>query len=69
MISVGAHCFWHQEDDVALTSRGFLWTYPNKRLFSNSICVLPEIQDTDLPKIDIAGVCSDFIAEYRGITK
>jgi hypothetical protein len=22
------HCFWHQDDDVALTSRGFVWKYP-----------------------------------------
>ncbi len=26
------HCFWHQEDDVTLTSRGFFWTYPGKEL-------------------------------------
>ena len=26
------HCFWHQEDDVTLTSRGYLWTYSGKQL-------------------------------------
>ena len=36
------HCFWHQEDDCALTSKGYIWTYFGKDLFSNSIVVLPE---------------------------
>jgi hypothetical protein len=22
------HCFWHQEDDVTITSRNFIWKYP-----------------------------------------
>jgi|TARA_B100000315_G_C14499987_1_gene551857 hypothetical protein len=54
------HCFWHQEDDVTLTSRGYLWTYPGKQLTSKSIAVLPEGKIPD----DIAGVCSDYIGEW-----
>jgi len=50
------HCFWHQEDDVQLTSKGFIWTYPNKPYGRMSICVLPsrpeQIQGA-------AGVCLD----------
>ena len=22
------HCFWHEKDEVALTSKGFVWKYP-----------------------------------------
>jgi len=36
------HCFWHQEDDVTLTSKGYIWTYPGKDLTENSIVVMPE---------------------------
>jgi len=54
------HCFWHQEDDVTLTSRGFFWTYPGKQLTEKSICVLPE-KKLD---IEVAGVCSDFIVRW-----
>ena len=54
------HCFWHQEDDVTLTSRGFFWTYPGKQLTEKSICVLPE-KKLD---IEVAGVCSDFIVRF-----
>lgn len=51
------NCFWHQEDDVTITSKGYLWTYPNKQLTPKSIAVLPEIVIED----EIAGICSDFI--------
>jgi hypothetical protein len=61
------HCFWHQEDDVTLTSRNFIWTYPGKPLTENSIAVLPELNNdnsiTMLPE-NIFGICSDFILEY-----
>ena len=54
------HCFWHQEDDVTLTSEGYLWTYPGKQLTSNSIAVLP----TTKPDVEVTGICSDFIVRY-----
>ena len=61
------HCFWHQDDDVTLTSRGYLWTYPGKQLTKKSICVLPEFEDKKskviLPK-NVAGICSDFIVKF-----
>lgn len=54
------HCFWHQNDDVTLTSKGYMWTYPNKRLFSNSIAVIKEKLDKNvLPAC--SGVCSDYV--------
>ena len=31
------HCFRHQEDDVTLTSRGYMWTYPGKPLTEKQI--------------------------------
>ena len=56
------HCFYHISDKVTLTSKGYLWTYPNNKLTDKSICVLPEIQKI---KIDnCAGICSDIIKEY-----
>ena len=61
------HSFWHQDDDVTLTSRGYLWTYPGKQLTEKSICVLPEFEDKKskviLPK-NVAGICSDFIVRF-----
>ena len=52
------NCFWHQEDDVTLTSKGYLWTYPGKELTQNSICVKPS--PNNIPTL-CAGICDDEI--------
>ena len=61
--NTNAHFFWHQNDDVTLTSKGYFWTYPGKKLFNKSICVLPEIKP--YKKINCYGICSDFIIKYK----
>lgn len=58
------HYFWHQEDDITLTSFNFLWTYPNKELTHNSICVMPELNEQEVPPF-VAGICSDYIKRYK----
>ena len=60
---IKAHYFWHQEDDYTITSKGFFWTYPGKKLLKKSICVLPERANYD--KIVCLGICSDFIERYN----
>ena len=55
--------FWHQNDDLTLTSNGYFWTFPGKKLLKNSICVLPE--KADYKEINCAGICSDFIERYK----
>jgi hypothetical protein len=55
--------FWHTAEDWILTSKGYVWTYPNKFLYENSICVLPELgYNGDLKKCH--GICSDYILQY-----
>ena len=60
---INAHYFWHQEDDYTITSKGYIWTYPGKKLSKISICVLPET--SNYKKIDCLGICSDFIDKYK----
>ena len=61
---LGNHYFWHQRDDASLTSRGYIWTYPGKKLTSMSIAVMPE--EVGLEKVpDCAGICSDYIMEWK----
>lgn len=62
LVEAGAHCFFHDRDDATLTSRGFLWTYPGRKLTSMSICVMPEWGRFDSVA---AGVCSDFVLRYK----
>lgn len=60
----GINYFWHQEDDYTLTSTGYIWTYPGKKMIhgSNAIIVKPEINKQDIS--NFVGVCSDYIANY-----
>ena len=70
--TTGFNYFWHQEDDLAVTSRGYLWIYPGKPLGPHSIWVQPE-WDTDWRSCfearaqDSVGVCSKYVAEIRSI--
>ena len=59
------HCFWHQADDVVLTSKNFLWTFPGKEIAEEgAIAVLPErIQNWNITRA--CGICSDFIYQYQ----
>ena len=61
--NINAHFFWHQEDDYTITSKGFIWTYPNKKLLPQSICVLPE--KGNYKEMKCSGICSDFIKKYK----
>tara|TARA_Y100000034_G_scaffold126831_1_gene178676 strand:- start:867 stop:1301 length:435 start_codon:yes stop_codon:yes gene_type:complete len=63
---IGVHCFFHNKDDVVLTSKGYIWTFPTYELTDNSICVLPEVQNiNNINKC--AGICSDFIAKFAQV--
>lgn len=60
--------FWHQEDDVTLTSNNYLWTYPGKNLTKYSIAVLPELSNYDKQTLKKCyGICSDYIINYKNI--
>ena len=60
--------FWHQNDDVTLTSDNFIWTFPGKKLVEGSICVMPESVNLKPgnPKLNLCyGICSDFIKSFK----
>jgi len=55
--------FWHQEDEVTLTSHGYIWAYSGKQPIKNSIAVIPEIYNDDITQCK--GICSDYIKNYK----
>jgi len=56
--------FWHTTEDWILTSKKYIWTYPNKKLYSNSVCVLPELgYNGDLNTC--SAICSDYLTRYK----
>ena len=63
LATLGVHYFWHQEDDVALTSRGYFWTYPGKELATKSIAVMPE-KASGNNFANCAGICTDLVLKY-----
>lgn len=58
--------FWHQEDDVTITSSGYFWTYPGKNLTQYSIACMPEIRNFENLNIAL-GICSDYIENYKNL--
>ena len=60
------NCFFHDTDDVTLTSKNYMWTFPNRRLTKSSICVLPEIAEYSDSDLKICkGICTDYPIKYR----
>ena len=55
--------FWHQEDDITLTSLNYIWAYPGKQPIKNSVAVMPEIHNEDTS--ECIAICSDIITKYK----
>jgi len=70
LLELQMHCFYHVNDQVALTSKNFIWTHPNVNLilYSHSICVLSGKRDRkDFGKA--CGICSDYVGEIKEFLK
>ncbi|MEY4371014.1 MAG: Paramecium bursaria Chlorella virus [Pseudomonadota bacterium] len=52
--------FWHQEDDFTITSSGYIWTYPNKSITSQSI-IVDLNKNWKTKNYNCFGVCVDFV--------
>ena len=57
------HYFWHQNDDITLTSKSYIWAYPGKQPIQNSIAVMPEIFEDNIS--NCLGICTDFPIRYK----
>lgn len=57
------HFFFHEDDDLTITSKGFLWVFPGMQPVKNSIAVMPELYNDNIEKC--IGVCSDYINNYK----
>lgn len=57
------NCFFHDQDDCTLTSKGYIWTYPNSSLYisDQSIAVMPE-RVNNWYIHDAFGICTDYAA-------
>lgn len=55
--------FWHQTDNFTLTSKGYIWTYPNNPTTHRSVIVVPFFEITDNILKSYA-VCTDHVNDY-----
>lgn len=60
LLELNVHCFWHQNDDFTLTSRSFIWTFPNKPVEKKSIIVDNDLNWKD-KNYNCYGVCTDYL--------
>ena len=42
MLDNNVHCFWHEVDQRTLTSKGYIWTYPEEETLSRSVLVVQD---------------------------
>lgn len=61
--------FWHQEDDFALTSNGFMWCYPGVYI-DHPRAIWLNFDDAPMPDTgNIYALCADRFDDSLGLTK
>jgi hypothetical protein len=67
--NLGFNYFWHQEDDVTLTSQEFIWAYPGKHTNNyRNLVVLDFSEDVNLgwyKTFGVYAVCVDYVGEIK----
>jgi len=65
MLANNIHCFWHENDQRVLTSRGYVWTYPHKQLINNAVIVVLD-KEINYEFISRAvAVCGDYVQSWK----
>lgn len=64
LLELGAHTFWHQQDTVTLTSKGYIWCYPHIHHADRKRAVWTDFDDEfvtvdSMNQIDAYGLCGD----------
>lgn len=65
LLENNVHCFWHENDDHTLTSKGYIWTYPGKPVTQKSVIVKLEKDSYKLFENRCSGYCSDYLESSR----
>ena len=59
------NCFWHNQDDYTITSKGYIWVYPGKQIDSKGILV---VQGDTIPSdFNAQGICTDYPSKLKTI--
>ena len=66
MLELNIHCFWHQEDNHTITSKGYIWTHPNTFPNKSGIYVYSGFNSKLVGMCQ--GICSDYVSLYKKIS-
>tara|TARA_R110002167_G_scaffold366175_1_gene593497 strand:- start:122 stop:535 length:414 start_codon:yes stop_codon:yes gene_type:complete len=58
--SANQNYFWHEKDSHTLTSKNYIWTFPNQKVGKKSI-IVDNNKDWQSRNYGCFGVCSDYI--------
>lgn len=58
MLSLGIHCFWHENDRFTLTSKSIPWCFPNN-WSCRGITVVFDQPSPEIFSKDVLGICTD----------
>lgn len=59
------HSFWHENDNFTLTSKNFIWTYPERPITDKSILLVRNpFEFLMIRSKNLAGICSDYISKF-----
>lgn len=56
--------FFHDQDDLTITSQGFVWCYPGVSLPSQEFVMLSFGQQEPTVPDNVIGICSDYLASW-----
>jgi len=63
MLKNSIHCFWHQEDNYTITSKGYIWVYPGQKLVPGCVALFDSYL---LDHLAIAyAICTDYPTSYN----
>lgn len=66
LLKLGANCFWHQEDDLTVTSNGYIWTH-SKNNYSCNKSIFCWINGQGEMPSEGYGICTDYPFKAREI--
>lgn len=65
LMDLDMHCFFHDKDDMTLTSRNYIWVHPEYE-YINGYCVVVHPEICNRHYAGAAGVCSDYVGKIKG---
>jgi YrbI family 3-deoxy-D-manno-octulosonate 8-phosphate phosphatase len=61
------NCFFHDQEEIVMTSRGYLWAHPRcSKLNNKTVIVQPDSRNYHIPP-DIFAICSDYVSNFQPI--